>query len=96
MIVTAGAIDCHVHFICPQLVYEAVSSGKGVAWLHTLYSHSIEYGLVHLRVLETATSDTRRKFMFVSSLLVQRHVVERLVAEHVRLSIAGSATSLGN
>ncbi|CAL5203705.1 unnamed protein product [Lathyrus oleraceus] len=26
-IVTAGAIDCHVHFICPQLVYEAVSSG---------------------------------------------------------------------
>ncbi|KAK3040812.1 hypothetical protein RJ639_029156 [Escallonia herrerae] len=27
MIVTAGAIDCHVHFICPQLAYEAVSSG---------------------------------------------------------------------
>ncbi|KAJ9169366.1 hypothetical protein P3X46_017569 [Hevea brasiliensis] len=27
MIVTAGAIDCHVHFICPQLVYEAISSG---------------------------------------------------------------------
>ncbi|WJX39541.1 Urease, variant 3 [Trifolium repens] len=26
-IVTAGAIDCHVHFICPQLVFEAVSSG---------------------------------------------------------------------
>lgn len=28
MILTAGAIDCHVHFICPQLVYEAVSSGE--------------------------------------------------------------------
>ncbi|KAB1207797.1 Urease [Morella rubra] len=27
MILTAGAIDCHVHFICPQLVYEAISSG---------------------------------------------------------------------
>ncbi|XP_027334466.1 urease-like isoform X2 [Abrus precatorius] len=27
LIVTAGAIDCHVHFICPQLVYEAVTSG---------------------------------------------------------------------
>ncbi|KAL4638694.1 hypothetical protein ACB092_03G164500 [Castanea dentata] len=27
MIVTAGAIDCHVHFICPQLIYEAISSG---------------------------------------------------------------------
>ncbi|KAE8664608.1 Urease [Hibiscus syriacus] len=26
-IVTAGAIDCHVHFICPQLVHEAISSG---------------------------------------------------------------------
>lgn len=25
---TAGAIDCHVHFICPQLVYDAVTSGK--------------------------------------------------------------------
>ncbi|KAK9276387.1 hypothetical protein L1049_005920 [Liquidambar formosana] len=27
MIVTAGAIDCHVHFICPQLAFEAISSG---------------------------------------------------------------------
>ncbi|XP_057429223.1 urease [Lotus japonicus] len=27
LIVTTGAIDCHVHFICPQLVYEAISSG---------------------------------------------------------------------
>ncbi|KAL6983864.1 Urease [Sarracenia purpurea var. burkii] len=27
MIVTAGAIDCHVHFTCPQLAYEAISSG---------------------------------------------------------------------
>ncbi|KAL6574330.1 hypothetical protein OROHE_001234 [Orobanche hederae] len=27
MIVTAGAIDCHVHFICPQLAKEALSSG---------------------------------------------------------------------
>lgn len=28
MIVTAGAIDCHVHFICPQLASEAISSGE--------------------------------------------------------------------
>lgn len=28
MIVTAGAIDCHVHFICPQIAYEAISSGE--------------------------------------------------------------------
>ncbi|CAK9155802.1 unnamed protein product [Ilex paraguariensis] len=27
MIVTAGGIDCHVHFICPQLAYESISSG---------------------------------------------------------------------
>ncbi|KAH1250651.1 Urease [Glycine max] len=27
LIVTAGAIDCHVHYICPQLVDEAISSG---------------------------------------------------------------------
>ncbi|GKC60165.1 urease isoform X1 [Tanacetum coccineum] len=27
-IVTADAIDCHVHFICLQLAYEAIESGK--------------------------------------------------------------------
>jgi urease subunit alpha len=26
-IVTAGAVDCHVHFICPQIVDEALGSG---------------------------------------------------------------------
>ena len=26
-IVTAGAIDCHVHFICPQIVDEALAAG---------------------------------------------------------------------
>jgi len=26
-ILTAGAIDCHVHFVCPQIVEEALSSG---------------------------------------------------------------------
>ncbi len=26
-ILTAGAIDCHVHFICPQIVEEALASG---------------------------------------------------------------------
>lgn len=30
MIITAGGIDCHVHFICPQLAQEAVSSGKNI------------------------------------------------------------------
>ncbi|XP_077998008.1 urease subunit alpha-like [Glandiceps talaboti] len=27
LILTAGALDCHVHFICPQLAREAVASG---------------------------------------------------------------------
>ncbi len=27
MIVTAGGIDCHIHFICPQLIEEALASG---------------------------------------------------------------------
>ena len=26
-ILTAGAIDCHVHFICPQLMEEALGAG---------------------------------------------------------------------
>lgn len=24
MIITAGAIDCHVHYICPQLIEQAL------------------------------------------------------------------------
>ena len=27
LILTAGALDTHVHFICPQLVREALASG---------------------------------------------------------------------
>src|SRR6476660_1944801 len=27
MIVTAGGIDCHIHFIAPQQIYEAIASG---------------------------------------------------------------------
>ncbi|XP_070560375.1 urease subunit alpha-like isoform X2 [Ptychodera flava] len=27
LILTAGALDCHVHFICPQLAREAIASG---------------------------------------------------------------------
>jgi urease len=27
LICTAGAIDAHVHYICPQQVYEAIASG---------------------------------------------------------------------
>ena len=27
LILTAGGIDSHVHFICPQQVYEALASG---------------------------------------------------------------------
>jgi urease subunit alpha len=27
LILTAGAVDCHVHFICPQIVEEALASG---------------------------------------------------------------------
>ncbi|MDP9389680.1 MAG: hypothetical protein M3Q48_17640 [Actinomycetota bacterium] len=26
-ILTAGAIDCHVHFICPQILEEALGAG---------------------------------------------------------------------
>ena len=27
LVLTAGALDCHVHFICPQLAREAIASG---------------------------------------------------------------------
>ena len=26
-ILTAGAIDCHIHYICPQQAYDALASG---------------------------------------------------------------------
>lgn len=51
MIVTAGAIDCHVHFICPQLVYEAISSGKFHNWKQFKFSlHVFSKYLVHALV----------------------------------------------
>ena len=43
MIVTAGAIDCHVHFICPQLAYEAISSGEISAWLEVPCLWSVDF-----------------------------------------------------
>lgn len=39
MIVTAGAIDCHVHLICPQLAYEAISSGELPNWKYFCVKH---------------------------------------------------------
>ena len=36
MILTAGALDTHVHFICPQLVDEALASGAHDELLGTL------------------------------------------------------------
>lgn len=48
MIVTAGAIDCHVHFICPQLAYEAISSGEPPNWESAaeIYEHINAYILI--------------------------------------------------
>lgn len=44
MIVTAGAIDCHVHFICPQLAYEAITSGEfSCNNLHICYTGNKPY-----------------------------------------------------
>lgn len=42
---TAGGIDCHVHFICPQLAYEAISSGELLHFLKVLaiYMNYISY-----------------------------------------------------
>lgn len=40
MIVTAGAIDCHVHFICPQLAFEAISSGELYNWKYFFFKRA--------------------------------------------------------
>ena len=32
LIVTSGAFDAHVHFICPQLIDEAAASGMYQRW----------------------------------------------------------------
>ena len=47
-IVTAGGIDAHIHFICPQQIDEALSSGittmlgggMGCAWYNRYYMHA--------------------------------------------------------
>jgi urease len=36
MIITAGAIDTHVHWICPQIIEEAIASGITTLCANTL------------------------------------------------------------
>ncbi len=54
MIVTAGGIDCHIHFICPQQIEEALSSGVttmlggGTGPAHGTFATTVTPGPFHL------------------------------------------------
>jgi urease subunit alpha len=62
-ILTAGAIDCHVHLICPQLVPEALGAGittligGGTGPAEGTKATTVTPGAWHLRHLITATAD---------------------------------------
>lgn len=43
MIVTAGAIDAHVHYICPQQIWEATASGQDFFSFVVQIIHHITY-----------------------------------------------------
>ncbi|KAM7269696.1 hypothetical protein ACFE04_025193 [Oxalis oulophora] len=70
MIVTAGAIDCHVHFICPQLAYEAISSGittlvgGGTGPAHGTCATTCTPAPSHMKLMLQATDDLPLNFGF--------------------------------
>ncbi|XP_070019309.1 urease [Nicotiana sylvestris] len=70
MIVTAGAIDCHVHFICPQLAYEAISSGittmvgGGTGPAHGTRATTCTPGPVHMQLMLQSTDELPLNFGF--------------------------------
>lgn len=69
-IVTAGAIDCHVHFICPQLAYEAIASGittmvgGGTGPAEGTRATTCTPGAVHMKTMLQATDDLPINFGF--------------------------------
>nr|GFB07334.1 amidohydrolase 1 [Tanacetum cinerariifolium] len=69
-IVTARAIDCHVHFICPQSVYEAIASGittmigGGTGLAEGTRATTCTRGSVHMKLMLQATDDIPMNFGF--------------------------------
>ncbi|KAG6429300.1 hypothetical protein SASPL_107348 [Salvia splendens] len=70
MIVTAGAIDCHVHFICPQLAFEAITSGittlvgGGTGPAHGTLATTCTPGPFHMKLMLQSTDDMPLNFGF--------------------------------
>ncbi|XP_057776932.1 urease [Salvia miltiorrhiza] len=70
MIVTAGAIDCHVHFICPQLAYEAITSGittlvgGGTGPAHGTRATTCTPAPFHMKLMLQSTDDLPLNFGF--------------------------------
>ncbi|CAI9093247.1 OLC1v1028706C1 [Oldenlandia corymbosa var. corymbosa] len=69
-IVTAGVIDCHVHFICPQLAFEAISSGittlvgGGTGPAYGTRATTCTPAASHMRLMLQSTDDLPLNFGF--------------------------------
>ncbi|GKC53672.1 urease isoform X1, partial [Tanacetum coccineum] len=72
-IVTAGATDCHVHFICPQLAYEAIASAKISSCITAMIgcgtgpaegTRATTCTSVHMKLMLQATDDIPMNFGF--------------------------------
>jgi len=63
LILTAGAVDCHVHLICPQLIDEALAAGittligGGTGPAEGTKATTVTPGAWHLRHMIAATAD---------------------------------------
>ncbi|HEX4796223.1 MAG TPA: urease subunit alpha [Humisphaera sp.] len=70
LILTAGGIDSHIHFICPQQAYEAIASGLttmiggGTGPATGTCATTCTSGAAHMRMMLQATDDLPLNFGF--------------------------------
>jgi urease subunit alpha len=71
MIITAGGFDAHVHFICPQQIFEALASGitsctgGGTGPATGTCATTCTPGAAHIRMMLQATDDLPMNFGFL-------------------------------
>jgi urease subunit alpha len=95
MIVTAGGIDCHIHFICPQQIEEALSSGVttmlggGTGPAHGTFATTVTPGPFHMaQMLKAADAfPMNLGFLGKGNISQPKPIVEQIEAGAIGLKL---------